>query len=349
MHCKSLKNWDASKSQGLPVFGFGVAFVDESTIFPTPSNVASNIIEEISGIVSELGHALQELHIAPIETAFCKDLVDGQNCLRQLLDNITDASGKEDFVQYLRMLSLQKIAVDNKYTKVVLGSCTSKMAHQIISATVKGQGFALPADLQYVDTRQEIPVLLPLRDCNAQELGKLCFLDGLKTTQVFSWPPAGINGLVSSFIARLQDENPSRQRTIVRTAEKLKPFSFNKFTEGYYDFLPSIVRAKFQHVKHEEPEPKFLCPICGSPLSESEWKNVKNNNKCPSELEFFVSQCCRSCNFQILPKEKGKLELFYSLLPSSMTDRVEGKDCIGRRWLQEQIEEFLITDDIDET
>jgi hypothetical protein len=42
---------------------------------------------------------------------------------------------------------------------------------------LQGQGYSLPADVQYVDTRWEVPVVLPLRDCLAQELSLLCELD----------------------------------------------------------------------------------------------------------------------------------------------------------------------------
>ncbi|KAK2656053.1 hypothetical protein Ddye_009105 [Dipteronia dyeriana] len=43
----------------------------------------------------------------------------------------------------------------------------------------EGQGYSLPADIQYVDARWEIPVVLPLRDCLPPELNMLCNLDGV--------------------------------------------------------------------------------------------------------------------------------------------------------------------------
>lgn len=346
LQCKSLKNWDASKSQGLAVFGVGVAFVDESSVSLNPSNVTSNILEEINTIVSELTPQ-KELHVTTIESIFGKNFDDGRRCLNELLDGITDATGNEDFTQYLLMLCLQKIALDNKYTKLLLGSSTSKMARLIISATVKGQGFSLPADLQYVDSRWEVPVVLPLRDCLAQELSMLCHLDGLKTLQLFDHPAAGINGLVSAFVERLQEENPSRERTIVRTGEKLKAFSFNRFTQnGYYDFLPSIIRPKFQNVNLEGSKHEFFCPICGSPLNDSKWWHHEGfQGMHQTKIEMFASQCCQSCRFQILPKDRSSLEKFYSLLPSSITNRMKDQGCADQRWLREKIEEFLINDD----
>lgn len=49
----------------------------------------------------------------------------------------------------------------------------------------QGQGYSLPADIQYVDARWEIPVVLPLRGCIAQELNMLCHLDGYVTSLSF--------------------------------------------------------------------------------------------------------------------------------------------------------------------
>lgn len=44
---------------------------------------------------------------------------------------------------------------------------------------LQGQGYSLAADIQYVDARWKIPVVLPLRDCLSQELNLLCSLDWL--------------------------------------------------------------------------------------------------------------------------------------------------------------------------
>ena len=50
----------------------------------------------------------------------------------------------------------------------------------------QGQGYSLSADIQYVDARWEIPVVLPLHDCTSQELNLLCHLDGF-VIQTFSY------------------------------------------------------------------------------------------------------------------------------------------------------------------
>lgn len=52
---------------------------------------------------------------------------------------------------------------------------TSKAIY--ISLFYQGQGFSLAADIQYVDARWKVPVVLPLRDCLSEELNMLCSLD----------------------------------------------------------------------------------------------------------------------------------------------------------------------------
>lgn len=108
MQGKSLKNWDASKSQALPVFGVGVAFIDESIFSLNPSDEIEKAIEEIRSVVSKLTPPHKELHIIPIEN-ICSSSENGSSRLNELLEMITDATGKDDFLHYLRMLSFQKV------------------------------------------------------------------------------------------------------------------------------------------------------------------------------------------------------------------------------------------------
>uniref|UniRef100_A0A0D9Y100 Cytoplasmic tRNA 2-thiolation protein 2 n=1 Tax=Leersia perrieri TaxID=77586 RepID=A0A0D9Y100_9ORYZ len=326
MRSKAIESWDASNSQALPVFGIGVAFVDESIMCSKPKDEIEMAIEDIKSIVSGLSAGVKAMHIAPLEDVFSTESEDGEGRLKEAVDMIGDDTGREDFLRCLRMLSLQKIAMGNGYTKIMLGSCASVIACHVLSATVKGQGYSLPADVQYVDTRWEVPVILPLRDCLAQELTLLCELDSLKTQQYLNSLSNGINSLVASFIERLREENPSREHTIVRTAQKLKPFSFNKFSaDGYHDFLPSRLRPKFQKVDSDESTfSETLCLICGSPFSESELQNLEGTkHKAQKNIDLHTAHCCQSCNFQIIPSSENLNEHFFSLLPKLWTKRVD--------------------------
>ncbi|RCV19265.1 hypothetical protein SETIT_3G370400v2 [Setaria italica] len=345
MQSKAIQSWETSNSQALPAFGVGVAFVDESVVLARPEHETQTATEDIKSIVSSLSPGDKQVHVAPLEDVFSSGSEDKVARLKEVVGMIDDETGRDDFIRCLRMLSLQKIALENGYTKIMLGTCASGIACHVLSATVKGQGYSLPADVQYVDTRWEVPVVLPLHDCLAQELSLLCELDSLKMQQLLDRPCRGINSLVASFVSRLREENPSREHTILRTAQKLKPFSFNKFSaNGYHDFLPSRLRPKFQNVDtNESTFSEILCLICGSPFSESELQNLENTkHKAQKKIDLYTAHCCQSCHFQILPSATDTYGQFFSLLPKFWTEKV---DTASASSLRDQIEDYLLEDD----
>ncbi|XP_078442650.1 adenine nucleotide alpha hydrolases-like superfamily protein [Wolffia australiana] len=337
MQLKAKKSWDASKDQSLPVFSVGAVFIIESASHGQ-SEAAQKAIEEMRCHVSGLSPPEKLFHVTSIENILFGN-PKNESDLSSLLETVTDATGKEDLLRYLRMKSLQKVALENGYSKLVLGSCTTTLACHVLSAAVKGQGYSLPADIQYVDSRWEIPIVLPLRDCLAGELTMLCHLDGHQIHQDYAQASPNINSLVSSFIARVQEENPSRPRTILRTGEKLRPFNFNRLFENLpHKMIPSRVRRKLRAAAEAESTPsEVLCPICGGPLAESDVINVKSTDYLLSAGHVaFSGHCCQSCRFQILPKDPPSLEKFHSLLPRTMTERVS---------LRKQIEDLLLSSD----
>lgn len=345
MQHKAQKNFDACRDRSLPVFGVGVAFIDESAIFSVRSHEIDEVIQDMKSIVSSLSPPTKEMHIVQIENVYSSDSSNGRARLKELLDAVNDVTGKEDLVLHLRMLSLQKFAFENGYNKLMLGSCTSRIACHVLSATVKGQGYSLPADIQYVDSRWDIPVVLPLRDCLSQELNMLCRIDGLKTLEVVNGPRSGINGLISSFVTLLQEENPARECTIVRTAGKLIPFHFNRIPDSADSDANSVSqrrRKKFNVEVNESISSELFCPICNSPLNKAEMQSVS----CQTSGDTFGDFCCSSCRFQILPKDVSSMESFSSLLPQAVISRAKND-----RWpdLREQIQDCLLSDSGDET
>ncbi|KAL5059320.1 hypothetical protein RYX36_030924 [Vicia faba] len=181
MQERAHKNSEASRDRSLPVFGVGVVFIDESVVFPFPSHEMEEAVEAISLNVSSLAPPRKEFHFVPIETVYSSDSSDGKKRLIELMNVVSDPTGREDVLLSLRMLALQKVASEFGYNRIVLGTCISRIAAHVVSATVKGQGYPLLADIQYVDARWEIPVVLPLRDCFVQEINMFCCLDRKRT------------------------------------------------------------------------------------------------------------------------------------------------------------------------
>ncbi|CAN6910772.1 unnamed protein product [Brassica oleracea] len=339
LQVKALKNYEASRDRSLPVFGVGVAFVDESAAYPALYGGMSDAIAWVRSTVLSLSPPGKDLHVVPIESVFGSDSVEARDRLVKLLDSVSDETGKEDLLLHLKMLSLQKVASENGYNRLVVGSCTSRLASHVLTATVKGRGYSLSADIQHVDARWKVPIVLPLRDCVWQEITRLCHLDGLKTVELARHPQSGINDLVSSFVALLQEENPSRECTIVRTAAKLTPFYFNKIPETDDSCVPMATQRRLKkfNLKYDgSMTTEAFCPICNGPLNGSDSSE--------DESDALYAACCSSCRFQILPQDGSSLEQFGSLLPNHMISQVKHHQT-SQTYLREKIKDCLILDD----
>ncbi|XP_010536129.1 PREDICTED: cytoplasmic tRNA 2-thiolation protein 2 [Tarenaya hassleriana] len=342
---RAQKNYEASRDRSLPVFGVGVVFLDETAIDPTLSGEINDAIELIRTVVSSLSPPAKHLHVVPIESVFGLDSAEARDRLQKLLDSVSDDTGMEDLLLHLRMLCLQKVASESAYNRLILGSCTSRIASHVLSATVKGRGYSLSADIQHVDARWKVPVVLPLRDCVAQELNRLCRLDSLQIVKL-GHPHSGINGLVSSFVALLQEENPSRECTIVRTAGKLTPFYFNKIPEIDDSNVPLATRRRqkrFNLKYNEAMTTEYFCPICCGPLNKSDVSNLSESEGC-QDIEVFYAACCSSCRFQILPHGQASIEQFYSLIPQQLTSQEKLQKADTQTLLREKIEDCLLSD-----
>lgn len=111
MQQKAQKNLDASRDRLLPVFGVGVAYIDDRAICPVASNVFDGAIGEMKLIISSLLPPKKQFFIVPIESVSSSASGVGSQQLTELLGAITDVTGKEDLVDHLRMLSLQKVCL----------------------------------------------------------------------------------------------------------------------------------------------------------------------------------------------------------------------------------------------
>lgn len=133
------------------------------------------------------------------------------------------------------------------------------------------------------------------------------------------------NQKISRWIPILQEENPSRESTIVRTAGKLTPFQFNRIPEIIDGNVPLATRRRqkrYNLKSNESVSSESFCPLCNSPLNKSEivdWSNMDSHRNSDS----FYNTCCSSCQFQILPSDSTLIEQFYMDLPQPMVSRAK--------------------------
>ena len=106
----------------------------------------------------------------------------------------------------------------------------------------------------------------------------------------------------------IQEENPARERTIVRTATKLQPFSFN-YSDALSPMLKGVKRS-------DDVKADLLCPLCCLPLNPRECSQVRTTKQMGQGSENllasnFFKACCASCQLQNF----GEVDTTYSLLP----------------------------------
>lgn len=109
MQSRAQKNYDASRDRALPVFGVGVAFIDEKTISAVSSDDLDRAIEEMKLIVSDLAPPMKQFHVVSTEAIYSPKAGDAKDRLNELINAVGDVTGKEDLLEHFRMLSLQKV------------------------------------------------------------------------------------------------------------------------------------------------------------------------------------------------------------------------------------------------
>lgn len=111
MQVKAQKNFDASasKDRPLPVFGVGVAYIDENSAPPIPSEDFVRAISEMKFIVSSLAPPEKRFHVVRTEDIYSDDSTPIRDPLVELFNAVSDTTGKDDLLAHLRMLSLQKV------------------------------------------------------------------------------------------------------------------------------------------------------------------------------------------------------------------------------------------------
>lgn len=95
----------------LPVFGVGVAYIDESTIYPVSSHDFDEAINQMKLIVASLAPPAKQFFVVPTQSIYSHDSTDGKDRLTELFGAVSDITGKEDLQVHLRMLSLQKVCL----------------------------------------------------------------------------------------------------------------------------------------------------------------------------------------------------------------------------------------------
>eukprot|EP01119_Soliformovum_irregulare_P000855 TRINITY_DN10628_c0_g1_i1.p1 TRINITY_DN10628_c0_g1~~TRINITY_DN10628_c0_g1_i1.p1 ORF type:complete len:264 (+),score=76.65 TRINITY_DN10628_c0_g1_i1:798-1589(+) len=237
---------------------------------------------------------------------------------QEMMSSIKSNTSKEEMLSHLRMALIAGFARSHKFEKVLLGDSATRIAINLISATCKGRGMALPDDLASMDTRySHVGFLRPMRDFVSKEIAiynryfnlevaSIPTLDTLASTPKFS-----IDHLTEHFIQSLQMGFDHTIHTLLRSGAKLKHSSLSCATR----------RCLLCQTPLPRPDPGQHCQSCASTCGS-----------CTPQSEEWLCYGCR----------RTTSELQISKLPPYISQVEERQH---NQHLRDQIKDFLLEDD----
>jgi tRNA(Ile)-lysidine synthase TilS/MesJ len=265
--------------------------------------------------------------------------LDDENCeadrkcrLLALLESVSDVTGRQDLLEYLKLRVLLTTAIRLGCSKLLLGHNALNMSVRNVAATVKGRGYALPGDFTHIDTRHVSlggpAVVYPLKDVSQEEVNALCGRLGLISRDELEQlgkvlnatlprDKDNINTLAMDFIKKVQGHNPGVTYNINSTISKLRSFCWTQARNGLdtgdddcYDKDTGGAGDDYNDRASDSDYPEILCPLCYAPLADDEVLNLVNPSKS------HVMRCaCDSCCNQIL---FAKASFSVTLLPTAI-------------------------------
>ncbi|KAL4535193.1 hypothetical protein Ndes2437A_g05923 [Nannochloris sp. 'desiccata'] len=234
--------------------------------------------------------------------------------LTDLLASIKDSTGKADLISYLRTSLLLKLCREAGCKKIVVGYNASAFAIRAVASAVKGAGYALPSDAQYVDSRHALTggatIIYPMKDLTDEEIDVVCRVLGLpckdiKDSTITNCSSGNgqalatneidkhnINALAALFVENVLKHNPGAVHNINSTISKLEAFPWNEPSfEGELD--QEALEKNGEDLNAFMGLDEVLCPLCCAPLAQDEIVNIVNGTGGA------IAGVCDSCRHQI--------------------------------------------------
>ncbi|XP_014664653.1 PREDICTED: cytoplasmic tRNA 2-thiolation protein 2-like isoform X2 [Priapulus caudatus] len=153
--------------------------------------------------------------------------VDMQRRLTSLFEATRTITAKEDLLNVLRMRLMVHIAIQEGFTKLMVGDTGTRLAVRVMSNVAQGRGSALALDTGFSDDRHGIAVLLrPMMDFTGKEIVMYNRFHDIRPVTIAAFTTksscaASITKLSQTFVLQLQEHFPSTINTICRTAGKI--------------------------------------------------------------------------------------------------------------------------------
>ncbi|KAL3859280.1 hypothetical protein ACJMK2_009506 [Sinanodonta woodiana] len=202
-----------------------------SDISTATSSVTLNMSEcSISSSMEEpcsnSREAIAVSSLSRVESSFQK-YEEAEEKLRCLLKSLNSVSAQEDLIRSIRHKILSEVATTCGYSKVMLGSCGTRLAVTLLTDMAIGRGGQAAVDTVFADKRyKNLMFLRPLREFSSKEIGMYNALNDVESFFIPTLTTKGSDGasiehLTEAFVTGLQRDYPSTVSNIMRTGEKL--------------------------------------------------------------------------------------------------------------------------------
>lgn len=145
-----------------------------------------------------------------------------------LFEKATTNDAREDLVSLLLRRLMVTVARAHDYDCVMLGTSSTRLASHVLSATCKGNGYALPLDLAVVDRRHRgVTTIMPLCAVDIKEIVVFNRVEGLAPhffptfTTMAATSRSSISQVTEALVAQLRAGFADTTHHILAVAQKL--------------------------------------------------------------------------------------------------------------------------------
>ncbi|QDZ20718.1 cytoplasmic tRNA 2-thiolation protein [Chloropicon primus] len=221
-------------------------------------------------------------------------LQPGSSSATSLAPSSSSKASKHLLKKLLVKLLCLRVAKALGCTKLAFGYNATYFAMHSLASILRGSGFALPAELQYTDSRSASwgfpDIIHPLRDCVSKELLLLCYLrniDFVASESDIVGDRTDVKSLCKDFVFSAQDRLPSTVLTVTKTVSKL---DYGGIREEDVKVLDSGGR-----IKQEKMCRLCLSPMCTSSKAFALSQQQQRQRAATGDHEELEESFCYSC------------------------------------------------------
>ncbi|KAJ0182538.1 hypothetical protein K1T71_001907 [Dendrolimus kikuchii] len=155
----------------------------------------------------------------------------GTNNTVNIFNNLPATAFNDMFIKIKRTLFI-------KYAKVLhcnfifTAETTGSLASSLLSSIALGRGSQVEDDIGFIDNRDDIKIVRPMKDISKEELHFYIKIKKLNIQHHYDMKKNSLQVLINNFVSDLQENFPSTISTVCKTAEKLGVASDNADNES---------------------------------------------------------------------------------------------------------------------